>query len=45
MMLTQCRTGMRNVYTVKENGYRFGFNGQERTDEIKGSGNHNTAWF
>ncbi|GAB4262492.1 MAG: hypothetical protein Kow0079_18390 [Vicingaceae bacterium] len=23
-----------------ENGYRFGFNGQEKDDEIKGSGNH-----
>ena len=25
--------------------YRFGFNGQEKTDEISGSGNHNTALF
>jgi hypothetical protein len=25
--------------------YRFGFNGQERTDEISGSGNHYTATF
>ena len=25
--------------------YRFGFNGQEKTDEISGSGNHNTAEF
>ena len=27
------------------NSYRFGFNGQEKTDEISGSGNHNTALF
>ena len=26
-------------------GYRFGFNGQEKTDEIAGTGNHNTALF
>jgi len=25
--------------------YRYGFNGQERTDEISGSGNHTTAMF
>lgn len=25
--------------------YRYGFNGQEKTDEISGSGNHNTAIF
>ena len=25
--------------------YRFGFNGQEKTDEISGEGNHNTAKF
>ncbi len=25
--------------------YRFGFNGQERTDELSGPGNHNTAQF
>jgi hypothetical protein len=25
--------------------YRYGFNGQEKTDEISGSGNHNTALF
>ena len=25
--------------------HRFGFNGQERTDEIAGTGNHNTAQF
>ncbi|GAB4259556.1 MAG: hypothetical protein Kow0079_16600 [Vicingaceae bacterium] len=28
-----------------ENGYRFGFNGQEKVDEISGTGNHNTALF
>jgi hypothetical protein len=26
-------------------GYRFGFNGQEKVDEIAGAGNHNTAEF
>ena len=28
-----------------ELGYRFAFNGQEKTDEISGLGNHNTAKF
>jgi hypothetical protein len=27
------------------NGYRFGFNGQEKTDEVYGKGNLNTALF
>lgn len=27
------------------NAYAFGFNGQEKVDEVKGSGNHNTALF
>ena len=31
-------------YSNSEN-YRFGFNTQEKTDEISGSGNHNTAQF
>ena len=26
-------------------GYRFGFNGQEKVDEIAGAGNHTTAEF
>ena len=26
-------------------GYRFGFNGQEKTNEISGAGNHTTAKF
>jgi RHS repeat-associated protein len=26
-------------------GYRYGFNGQEKTDEIAGVGNHTTAEF
>ncbi|RYD52416.1 MAG: hypothetical protein EOP52_09675 [Sphingobacteriales bacterium] len=26
-------------------GYQYGFNGQRKTDEISGSGNHNTATF
>ena len=29
----------------KIGGYRFAFNGQEKTDEIAGVGNHNTALF
>lgn len=45
MMLAQSRNGMRNVYAVRENGYRFAFNGQEKTDEISGFGNHNTALY
>jgi hypothetical protein len=44
-MNAQSRTGRRNAYAVRENGYRFTFNGQERTDEIKGIGNHNTALY
>ena len=28
-----------------ETGYRYGFNGQEKVDEICGDGNHNTALF
>jgi hypothetical protein len=31
--------------TISGDGYRFGFNSQEKTDEISGSGNHNTALF
>lgn len=31
--------------TVDNNYYRFGFNTQEKTDEIAGKGNHNTALF
>lgn len=31
--------------TINTDEYRFGFNGQERTDEISGTGNHNTALF
>ncbi len=44
-MIAQSRTERRNAYAVRENGYRFAFNGQERTDEIKGLGNHNTALY
>ncbi|MAC95424.1 MAG: hypothetical protein CMC96_07970 [Flavobacteriales bacterium] len=29
----------------EENAYTYGFNGQERTDEVSGSGNHYTAPF
>jgi hypothetical protein len=32
------------MLTVRED-YRFGFNGQEKTNEIAGVGNHNTALF
>ncbi len=31
--------------TITSNKYRYGLNGQEKTDEINGSGNHNTALF
>jgi RHS repeat-associated protein len=30
---------------VGSSGYRYGFNGQEKVDEIAGEGNHNTALF
>jgi YD repeat-containing protein len=30
---------------IYQSSYRYGFNGQERSDEISGSGNHNTAEF
>jgi RHS repeat-associated protein len=32
------------TYTYLKN-YRYGFNGQEKSDEIAGNGNHNTAEF
>jgi RHS repeat-associated protein len=38
-MIPQSRTGIRNVYAVRENGYRFTFNGMEKDDEVKGVGN------
>ena len=44
-MNDQRSTGMRNRYAAQENGYRFGFNGQEKTDEIAGAGNHTTALY
>jgi YD repeat-containing protein len=31
--------------TVQDSSYRYGFNTQEKVDEIKGSGNHYTAEF
>lgn len=31
--------------TLSTEDYRFGFNGQERSDDIKGVGKHNTALF
>jgi len=31
--------------TWQADGYRFGYNGQEKTDEVAGSGNHLTAEF
>jgi hypothetical protein len=34
-----------NCSTTCTTGYRFSFNGQEKTDEISGEGNHNTAMF
>ena len=39
IMIAQSRTGMRNAYAVRENGYRFTFNGKEKDDEVKGVGN------
>lgn len=33
---------LKNTFT---SSYRYGFNGQEKTDEISGSGNHYTAEF
>ena len=35
----------RRNYTSGAGAYRFGFNGQEKVDEISGEGNHNTAEF
>jgi hypothetical protein len=35
----------RMLYKSYESGYRYGFNGQEKVDEISGTGNHNTALF
>lgn len=32
-------------YGIDGNGYRYGFNGQERSDEVKGEGNSYTAEF
>ena len=32
-------------FSVTSDGYRFGFNTQEKTDEIAGAGNHNTELF
>ena len=34
-----------NGRTLSNPSYRYGFNGQEQTDEISGSGNHNTAFY
>jgi hypothetical protein len=37
-----------NLYDLEKGcagGYRFGFNGQEKSDEISGAGNHTTAQF
>jgi RHS repeat-associated protein len=31
--------------SMRSEGYRYGFNGQEKTDELSGSGNHTTATF
>ncbi|WP_343692798.1 hypothetical protein [Chitinophaga sp.] len=32
-------------YGITAKGYRYGFNGQERSDDIAGEGNHNTAEY
>ena len=34
-----------NILDHSYNPYRFAFNSQEKTDEIAGAGNHNTALF
>ena len=33
------------TYTIQTGSYRFGFNTQEKVDEVSGDGNHNTAMF
>ncbi len=33
------------IYTTQTGSYRFGFNTQEKVDEVSGDGNHNTALF
>ena len=33
------------IYTTQTGSYRYGFNTQEKVDEISGDGNHNTAMF
>ncbi len=33
------------TYTIQTGSYRFGFNTQEKVDEVSGDGNHNTAEF
>jgi hypothetical protein len=38
-------TQLVQVINKINDGYRFGFNGQEKVDEIAGAGNHNTAEF
>jgi hypothetical protein len=41
--------GVQGLYVSYKNScagdYRYGFNGQEKVDEISGVGNHNTALF
>ena len=36
---------MPNLTYTEINNYKYGFNGQEKSDEIAGNGNHNTAEF
>jgi hypothetical protein len=38
-------TQLAQVSNKINDGYRFGYNGQEKDDEIAGAGNHNTAEF
>jgi hypothetical protein len=38
-------TQLVQVSNKLNDGYRFGYNGQEKVDEIAGAGNHNTAEF
>jgi hypothetical protein len=37
------KKGYSDFFRLK--AYTYGFNGQERTDELKGAGNHYTAQF
>jgi hypothetical protein len=42
---TSSNTQLVQISNKLKGGYRFGYNGQEKVDEIAGAGNHNTAEF